>query len=340
MSVDGNMFLGDSRMTELSIVVPVFNEESTLGQFLQELREALEKVTADYEIIFALDPCTDRTEGMIREEHEKDKRVKLLRFSRRFGQPAATWGGLAYSTGKAVIVIDGDLQDPPDLIPEMVRIWKEEGYKVVIPQRRSRAGENFIKKAVAYTAYWFINKTATVEIPRNAGDFRLMDRRVVDELMRLNESHGFLRGLTAVVGFKTKLLPFDRKARFDGKGKYFPLTGGITIGFHGVVAFSGFLLRLMVILGFIMSGLALLLAFVLVFLKISGRFDFASGLASLGVLMLFFSGCQFIGLGILGAYVGRIYEETKARPKFIVDDALGFGDASIFDVPHTQGEGR
>jgi dolichol-phosphate mannosyltransferase len=320
-------------MTELSVVVPVFNEEKTLGEFLSETRKALQETTSDYEIIFALDPCSDRTEEMIRAEHEKDPRIKLLRFSRRFGQPAATWGGLAYSSGKAVVVIDGDLQDPPELIPEMVRIWKEEGYKVVIPQRRSRAGENFIKKLVAYTAYWFINKTATVEIPRNAGDFRLMDRRVVDELMRLNESHGFLRGLVAVVGFKTKLLPFDRKARFDGKGKYFPLTGGITIGFHGVVAFSGFLLRMMVVVGFLMSGLALLLALLLMFLKLSGRFDFTSGLATLGILMLFFTGCQFIGLGILGAYIGRIYEETKARPKFIVEESLGFDES-----PQKEGE--
>jgi dolichol-phosphate mannosyltransferase len=312
-------------MTELSVVVPVFNEEKTLGKFLSETRKALQETTSDYEIIFALDPCSDRTEEMIRAEHEKDQRIKLLRFSRRFGQPAATWGGLAYSSGKAVVVIDGDLQDPPELIPEMVRIWKEEGYKVVIPQRTSRKGENFIKKGIAYLGYWFINKTASVEIPRNTGDFRLMDRRVVDELMRLSESHGFLRGLTAIVGFRTKLLPFDRLARAGGEGKYNPLTGSILIGFNGIVAFSGVLLRMMGIAGLTMAALAMALAVLFVFLKLFGWFEFATGVATLGVLLLFFTGCQFIGLGILGAYIGRIYEETKARPKFIVEEELGFG---------------
>ncbi|MDR1657759.1 MAG: glycosyltransferase family 2 protein [Deltaproteobacteria bacterium] len=313
-------------MPLLSVVVPVYNEEKTIGAFLAAVKPALEEVTSDYEIIFALDPCPDRTEDLILEARTKDPRIKLLQFSRRFGQPAATWAGLSYSTGDAAIVIDCDLQDPPELIAEMCRLWREEGYKVVIPQRRSREGENLIKKAIAYLGYWFINKTATVEIPRNTGDFRLLDRRVVDELMKLKESHGFLRGLTAVVGFKTKLLPFDRQARLDGQGKYNRLTGSILIGFNGIVAFSGTLLRLTGIIGFSMAGLALLGALFIFLGKLFGWYDFASGLATLGILLLFLSGCQLMGLGILGAYIGRIYEETKLRPKFIVDQALGFGD--------------
>jgi dolichol-phosphate mannosyltransferase len=206
----------------------------------------------------------------------------------------------------------------------MWRLWQDEGYMVVIPQRKSRHGENFIKKAVAYAGYWFINKTAIVEIPRNTGDFRLMDRRVVNELMKLKESHGFLRGLTAVVGFKTKLLPFDRLARYHGKGKYNRLTGSINIGFNGVVAFSGSLLRYTGLIGLFMSALALLATLFIFFGKLFNLYDFASGLATLGILLLFLTGCQLLGLGILGAYIGRIYEETKLRPKFIVDLAVGF----------------
>jgi glycosyltransferase involved in cell wall biosynthesis len=205
----------------LSIVVPVYNEQQTLPRFLETIRAALLPVTQDYEIIFAADPCTDGTIELIRQEHARDPRIKLLLFSRRFGQPASTLGGLAYSTGRAVVVIDCDLQDPPQLIGDMVRLWRE-GYKVVVPQRRSRQGETLIKRIIAHTGYWAINRMSTVPIPRNTGDFRLMDRRVVEEIIKLKESHGFLRGLTSVVGFKTILLPFDREARVGGPGQVQP----------------------------------------------------------------------------------------------------------------------
>jgi dolichol-phosphate mannosyltransferase len=313
-------------MTELSLVVPVYNEEQAIPAYLEAVRGSLKGVTEDYEIIFAMDPSTDRTEEMIMAENSRDCRVKLLRFSRRFGQPAAIWGGLRYSSGRAVIVMDVDLQDPPEVIPEMVRIWREGEYKVVIPQRRTRSGDNPVKRVVAWCAYWFINRTATVEIPRNAGDFRLLDRVVVEELLRLNETNAFLKGLTAVVGYRCKLIPFDRRPRSAGSGKYF-MTGGVYIGFNGVIAFSGALLRLMTVAGFAMAGLALLAALGLVAGKLSGWYRFDPGLATLGVLLLFLTGCQFVGMGILGAYIGRIYEETKRRPVFIVEKAVGFAGA-------------
>ncbi len=246
MSLDGLPFI--------SVVVPVYNEEAVLPKFIAVMTGVLSDVSPDFEIIFAADPCTDRTFDIIREAHQKDERIKLLALSRRFGQPAATTAGLAYARGQCVVVIDVDLQDPPSLIPEMVKFWRE-GYKVVIPQRRTRAGEHPLKKAIAYAGYWFINHVANVKIPRNTGDFRLMDRRVVNELVKLNESHGFLRGLVAVVGFKTKLLPFDRVAREAGEGKYNRITGSLRIGFNGIVAFSDYLLRLMVISGFQHRGL-------------------------------------------------------------------------------------
>ncbi len=203
----------------LSIVVPVYNEEQTLPSFLTAIRPVLVEVTDDYEIIFVADPCTDRTVELIRSEHERDPRIKLLLFSRRFGQPAATIGGMTYASGQAVVVIDCDLQDPPGLIPEMVRLWRA-GNKVVIPQRTSREGETLIKRFVSYVGYWVINRIAVVPIPRNTGDSRLLDRRVVQEIIKLRESHGFLRGLTSIVGFKTALLPFNRDARAAGTGKY------------------------------------------------------------------------------------------------------------------------
>jgi dolichol-phosphate mannosyltransferase len=307
----------------LSIVVPVYNEEQTLPKFLATMRPVLSQVTEDYEIIFVADPCTDRTVEIIRQEHGRDPRVKLLLFSRRFGQPSATLGGMTYATGQATIVIDCDLQDPPGLIPEMVRLWRE-GNKVVIPQRTSRQGETLIKRLVSYVGYWVINRIAIVPIPRNTGDFRLLDRRVVKEIINLRESHGFLRGLTSVVGFKTVLLPFNREARAGGEGKYNRLTGSLKIGFNGIVAFSDSLLRLMVVAGISMAGVALAAIPVVALLKAYNLYRFAQGLATMCILMLFLGGVQLVGMGLLGAYVGRTYEETKRRPKFIVEDQLGF----------------
>ncbi|SBW10924.1 Uncharacterized glycosyltransferase YkcC [uncultured delta proteobacterium] len=307
----------------LTIVVPVYNEEKTLPLFLQSMRDVLPKVTENYEIIFALDPCTDRTEEMIEAAHAADSRIKLLRFSRRFGQPAATWAGLHYAKGDAVIPIDCDMQDPPELIVEMARLWREEGYKVVIPQRISRDGENILKKCVAYAGYWFINKTASVNIPRNTGDFRLLDRTVVDELMRLSESHGFLRGLTSLVGFKTRLLPFNRLARAGGEGKYNRITGSLKIGFNGIVAFSDFLLNSIAAAGLLFSFLSILGAVFLFFAKLFNWYEFATGVATLGVLVLFLAGMQFLAVGVMGAYISRIYDEVKRRPKYIVERSLG-----------------
>ena len=306
----------------LSIVVPVYNEEQTIGKFLSATRAALASVTHEYEIIFAADPCKDRTLDIIREESSTDPRIKAIVLSRRFGQPSATFAGLSYASGDAVIVIDCDLQDPPSLIPEMVRIWKS-GYKVVIPQRRTRKGETLAKRMVAHLGYWFINHIAEVPIPRNTGDFRLLDRRVVQEILALKEHHGFLRGLTAVVGFKTYLLRFDRAARVDGEGKYNRFTGSFKIGFNGIVAFSDYLLNAMVKCGLTLALMTLPLTVFLIIVKKTGWYDFSPGIATLFVFMLLMSGVLLLGLGILGAYISRIYEEAKNRPKFIVEDVLG-----------------
>jgi len=185
----------------LSLVVPVYREEKNIPEFIRRIGPILGAITADYEIIFAMDPSPDRTEDVILEERAKDGRIKLLKFSRRFGQPMASLAGMEYSRGDAVIVMDVDMQDPPELVGQMVAKWRE-GYDVVLPQRTRRTGEPFIKRLVAETGYKVINKIADVRIPPNTGDFRLMARRVVNEVVHLKESHGFLRGMVAVVGFK------------------------------------------------------------------------------------------------------------------------------------------
>jgi len=306
----------------LSLVVPVYKEEKNIPEFLRRLRPILAGVTEDYEIIFSLDPSPDRTEDVILEHRAADQRIKLLKFSRRFGQPMATLAGLQYSRGDAVVVMDVDLQDPPELVQTMLAKWRE-GFDVVLPQRRERTGEPWLKKLVAGTGYKVINKIADVRIPPNTGDFRLMSRRVVEEVVRLKESHGFLRGMVAVVGFKQCLIPFDRPARFAGETNYNRFLGSLRIGFNGIFCFSTYALTLSTMAGFAIAGASFLIALAYLAMKLAG-FPFPIGNPTVVILILFLGGIQLISVGILGEYIGRIYEEVRSRPKYIVDRAEGF----------------
>ncbi len=309
---------------QLSIIVPVFREEKNLPEYFRRIRPILEGITPDYEIIFALDPSPDHTEEVLLEARAADPRIKLLKFSRRVGQPMATLAGMEYSRGDAVIVMDVDLQDPPELVPEMVAKWRE-GHDVVLPQRRQRTGEPWIKKFVAETGYKVINKIADVKIPPNTGDFRLMSRRVVTEVVKLKESHGFLRGLVAIVGFRQVIIPFDRPARHAGETNYNRFLGSLRIGFNGLFCFSTYALSLSTMLGFAIAIISFLLMGIYLFYKLMG-WPILWGNPTLVILVSFLGGIQLISVGILGEYIGRIYEEVRGRPKFIVDRAEGFGD--------------
>jgi glycosyltransferase involved in cell wall biosynthesis len=310
----------------LSFVIPVFREEKNIPEFLRRIRPVLAAVTADYEIIFSLDPSPDRTEEVILEARAADPRVKLLKFSRRFGQPMATLAGMQYSTGEAVIVMDVDMQDPPELVAEMVAKWRE-GYDVVLPQRRQRTGEPWLKKVVSAVGYKVINKIADVQIPPNTGDFRLMSRRVVTELVKLKESHGFLRGMVAVVGFKQVIIPFDRPPRHTGETNYNRFFGSLRIGFNGIFCFSTYALQLSTILGFVIATCSFLLMGIYLFYKLMG-WTILWGNPTLVILISFLGGIQLISVGILGEYIGRIYEEVRARPKFIVERSAGFDQST------------
>lgn len=308
--------------THLSILVPVYREEKNIPEFLRQIRPVLGALGENYEIIFSLDPSPDQTEQVILQARAEDERIKLLKFSRRFGQPMATLAAMEYSSGDAVIVMDVDMQDPPGLITEMVEKWRE-GYDVVLPQRRQRTGEPWIKKAVSAIGYKVINKIADVQIPPNTGDFRLMSRRVVDELVKLKESHGFLRGMVAVVGFKQIIIPFDRPPRHIGETNYNRFFGSLRIGFNGIFCFSTYALQLSTILGFIIAGGSFLLMGIYLFYKLMG-WTILWGNPTLVILISFLGGIQLISVGILGEYIGRIYEEVRARPKFIVEQSVGF----------------
>jgi polyisoprenyl-phosphate glycosyltransferase len=308
----------------LSIFVPAYKEESNVERVYQRLRSTLDGLGVDWELIFSVDPSPDRTEQLILDLRERDPRIKMLRFSRRFGQPMATLAGLESARGDAVVVIDCDLQDPPELIPEMVTRWRE-GFDVVYAQRRSRAGETLPKRVVSLIGYKIINRIAEVEIPRNTGDFRLMSRRVVDNVVSLKEHHGFLRGLVGLVGFAQTSVLYDRDARTGGDSKYNQVFGSLPIGINGLVGFSRYPLQLISLLGIIFSALAFIIAVVYLGLKIGGV-GFPIGNPTIVVVVTFFSGIQLLSLGVMGEYVGRIYDETRDRPKFIIESRHGFDE--------------
>ena len=307
---------------ELSVVVPAYNEAGNIEEFLRRLVPILRENVESYEIIFSVDPCTDGTEDIILAARERDPNVKMLRFSRRFGQPTATLAGIEHASGAAVLVIDVDLQDPPELLIDMLARWRE-GYDVVYAQRRKRSGETLVKRIIAKVGYAVINRFSDVPIPRDTGDFRLLDRRVVDELARFNETHGFLRGLVALVGFEQTAVMFDRPARHAGDGNYNRFVGSLKIGFNGLVAFSSALLALSTVVGFIAAALAFLTGISYVALKIGGV-EFPVGNPTIVSLVLLIGGIQLICIGILGQYVGRIYEEVKDRPRYILSQTAGW----------------
>lgn len=315
------------RPVELSVVVPVYQEEQTLPMFFSRMRPVLESITPDYELIFVVDPGRDRTEELLRAEAGKDDRVRVLLMTRRWGQPACTAAGLEHSRGSAVVAIDVDLQDPPELIQAMVAKWKE-GYEVVMAQRTSRKGETLPKRVVSYVGYWIIDRIADVPIPRNTGDFRLMDRRVVEALGQLRETHGFLRGLVSFVGYKQCTIPYDRDERKGGQSKYSQITGSLRIGLNGIVAFSSKPLTIATVFGFFCAGISVLtgIAYVLR-LMIQGR-GMMTGLAPLLLIVTFLGGVQLICFGIMGEYIGRIYEEVRQRPKYLVAQKLNFPEQS------------
>src|ERR1700733_6108229 len=306
----------------LSIVVPAYNEQDNIRRMYERLCGVLVDLDIDWELIFSVDPCTDRTEELILELCEQDPRVKMLRFSRRFGQPMATIAGLEAASGDSVVVVDCDLQDPPELIPELVERWLE-GYDVVYAQRRTRAGETLPKRIVSHVGYRVIRRIADVEIPPNTGDFRLMSRRVVDNVVSLKEGHGFLRGLVGLVGFRQISVLYDRDPRTSGSSKYNRFWGSLAIGFNGIVGFSRYPLQLISLGGLVLSGLAFLLAIVYLGLKLGGV-PFPVGNPTIVIVMSLFSGIQLLSLGVIGEYVGRIYDESRNRPKYIIESRHGW----------------
>jgi polyisoprenyl-phosphate glycosyltransferase len=308
----------------LSVVIPAYNEEENVEPAYARLAPVLDGIGEDWELIFSVDPSTDNTEAIILALRERDPRVKMLRFSRRFGQPMAVLAGMEAASGDAVIVIDCDLQDPPELIPELVAKWRE-GFDVVYAQRSSRDGETLSKRLLAGFGYRVIERISDVKIPPNTGEFRLMSRRVVDHVVALRESHGFLRGLVSLVGYRQTGVLYDRQARAAGTSKYNRFIGSLVIGLNGIVGFSRYPLQVISLLGVLLSAFAFCLAGAYFVLTLSGH-PFPVGNPTIVILVTFFSGIQLLSLGVMGEYVGRIYDEVRQRPKYIVESRYGLNE--------------
>jgi polyisoprenyl-phosphate glycosyltransferase len=309
---------------DISVIVPVYKEESNIRPFLSRTVPVLKEITDSFELIFVIDPSPDFTENEILRASEDFVGIKVIKMSRRFGQPAATLAGLAHSKGARVVVIDVDLQDPPELIKEL-NAKMNEGFDVVYATRSSREGETLIKKAVAKLGYKVINALSDVQIPQNTGDFRIMSRRVVDEICALNEKHGFLRGLVAYVGFNQTGVLYCRDSRHTGKGNYNRYLGSIRIGLNGLIGFSAKPLNVMSILGASIAFLSFLMGSWYALQKFLGV-SLTPGLSTTVILISFFAGIQLLSLGLVGEYISRIYDEVKNRPMYIVEKRVGFDE--------------
>lgn len=306
---------------ELSVVVPLYNEESNIDYLFEQLLSVLKESQSTYEIVCVNDGSRDNTLARLVEYHQRCPAIKVINLSRNYGKEIALTAGLDYATGTAIIPIDADLQDPPELIQELVAKWRE-GYDVVYATRRSRQGESWLKRLTARTFYQTIGKMSRVPIPANTGDFRLLDRRVVDSLKQMPERTRFMKGLFAWVGFKQTAVFFDRKPRFQGKTtwNYWKLWN---FAIDGITSFSFLPLKIWSYVGLLISVLSLLYAALLVLRTLIFGVDVA-GYASLMVAVLFLGGIQLITLGIIGEYLARVYEEVKERPLYFVRDCYGF----------------
>jgi dolichol-phosphate mannosyltransferase len=317
-----------------SIVGPVYNEEALLEEFCLRMVEVLEGLGEPFELVLVNDGSRDRSPEILRRLNQRDQRIKVLNFSRNFGLQAALTAGLDYARGQAIIVMDTDLQDPPEVVPQLIAKWRE-GFQLVYAQRAERAGETWFKKFTASAFYRLITRITSVKIPVDTGEFRLMDRKVVDAIVQMREYNRFMRGLSVWVGYKQTGITYERDARKAGETK-FSINKMVRLAIDGITSFSYLPLQLATYFGFVVALLSLLFGVAVSVLRlvnwtgVEGEQAFY-GQATTLVAVLFFGGVQLIFLGIIGEYLGRIYDEVKRRPLYIVAEELGYDEAG---APH------
>jgi glycosyltransferase involved in cell wall biosynthesis len=315
---------GSESSVSLSVVVPLFNEAQTLPELVRRLGAVLDGVDGDNEVILVDDGSADSTYELASAAVESDERFRVLRLSRNFGHQIAISAGLDAAGGEAVVIMDGDLQDPPEVIPDLVERWKE-GFEIVHAVRISREGEPRLRKARAALFYRLLRRLTETDIPADVGDFRLVDRRALAAFRSMRERNRYIRGMFSWIGFRQTMVGYVREARFAGESKY-PLRKLAKLGADGVLSFSNAPLRLALRLGFVISTLALAFAVFAVVARLANLYE-VPGIASVLVLTALLGGVQLILLGLQGEYVARIYDEVKARPLYLVQETLGFSPA-------------
>jgi len=320
-----------------SFVVPVFNEEETLKEFYQRMIGVMNRLDEESELIFVDDGSKDRTLEVIRQLRQGDPRVCYLSFARNFGHQMAVTAGLRFAHGRAAIVLDGDLQDPPELIPQMIDKWRN-GYDVVYAQRTARQQEGPTKKLFAFLFYRLLRLLTNVDIPADTGDFCLMDRKVVSILNRLPEQGRYLRGLRAWVGYRQTAVSFEREPRFAGDVKY-TFRKSFALAVNGIVSFSRIPLRISTYLGLLMAGCALVMIVVVVYWRLFHHAAPLMGYTIITAAIFFLAAVQLFCLGILGEYLGRVYDEVKGRPLFTLKEVGGFENGThANDIRQEPGE--
>jgi dolichol-phosphate mannosyltransferase len=311
----------DSRKSKVGVVVPFLNEAQNLPVLYERLVAALEPEAAEFEVLFVDDGSSDGSAAWVAARAAQDPRVKLLRLSRNFGHQLAITAGMDHADGDAVVIMDADLQDPPEVVPALLRRWRE-GHEIVYAVRTSRAGESWTKRFLAATFYKTFRRMANVDVPLDSGDFRLVDRKVIEALKQVRELHRFVRGLTCWVGFSQSAVPYERAARHAGVTKY-PVWKSLRLAWDAITSFSSMPLRLMTGVGLLVSLAGLLQAVRVVVDRLLYPGTMERGWASLAAITLVLGGVQLVSLGLIGQYVGRIFEESKKRPLYFVKDKIG-----------------
>lgn len=306
----------------LSIVVPVYNENENIKPFLNKINPILQKITNSYEIIFVLDPSKDNTEEIILDEINLDKRIKMIKFSRRFGQPAALLAGIKNALMDNIVLIDVDLQDPPELIEDMYKLRKEN-YDTILAKRSKKKGENFFRKLISNVGYKLINSLSETKIPENVGEFRLISKKIINEINKMEERDFFLRGANSYIGFKQKTIYFERETRKEGRTKYNKYTGSLKIGLNGIFSYSTKPLHFITIfssISFFFSSIIFIIYLILTFLKL---FVFKYQFFVI-LLILMVSSLIFFSQGIISEYLARLMVDIKKRPPYIIDKKINF----------------
>jgi len=304
-----------------SLIVPVYNEEENIPTLYKRLSAVMDKLDGLSELIFINDGSKDTSINQIRELHQQDERISFLSLARNFGHQIALTAGLHYASGEAIIILDADLQDPPELIPSLIQKWKE-GNHVVYAQRTYRHKESIFKRSAAFIFYRILKNLSDVHIPTDTGDFALLDRKIVDLLNSMPERHRFIRGLRSWVGFNQTAVQFERDPRFAGEVKY-TLSKLVGLAFNGLLSFSRLPLRFSTYVGFISAIIAIIMAIMVLYWRLFQPNSQFTGYATVMIAVFFIGAVQLISLGIMGEYLGRIYEEVKQRPLYTLNEIGG-----------------